>query len=672
MKKTVLSIMLLCCFSSTAPAEKAAAEETGAETLLFMEVPVVVTASRKEQPITEAPAAVTVVTAEDIRQSGYLTIPDVLRSVSGVHVMTLSARDQQVGIRGINAPFNNKVLVLIDGRSVYLDINGNVLWSLFPIGMEEIERIEVIKSPISTLYGANAFSGVVNIITKTAQQLEGTEVHLTGGSRETYVGSLIHAGALNKLRYKLSAGFDRTDEWGTSDRAGDVVRLNLSLGYQIGPEHSIALSGGTTHTDDTKAFLTETVGSAKVAGDFDYLQLNYRFEQFKVRAYLKTEDFDGLLLRQRDQTEWDSASYDVDAQYAFDAGTSHSLLVGADFRLNKIQKNTHIPDDHSQELWAAFIEDEFRITDTLRLIAGVRYDHHPLVEDHFSPRGTVLYTPAKDHMLRFSVAKAYRNPSLVDSYINLAQQTTISLPPDVPSTFVQQGNERIKSEGVTSFETGYQGTFAERATLGVNVYYNDYSDLFIYPNEVTFYAPGELFPGSPGGLIPKRTVAMAQNGGGAWGVGGELDLNVLVYDWLSLLTNYSWQQITDKEDNPTTLTLNEKGRVRREVPQNMVNAGARMRFKNGISANLLLHWVDGTTRLISDPAGNEYQASVRPYTTVDGRVGYSFLEGKAEVSLALFNIFNDRHYEYPPGINLPDQSSERVGTQGVLKLSGRF
>ena len=125
------------------------------------------------------------------------------------------------------------------------------------------------------------------------------------------------------------------------------------------------------------------------------------------------------------------------------------------------------------------------------------------------------------------------------------------------------------------------------------------------------------------------------------------------------------------DDNPFSLSVNEKDRVRHDVPQQKVNAGARMTFGNGLSASLFLHWVDATERLISDLSGNEYLAGVRSYTTVDGRVGYMFKE-RAEASLAVFNVLNDKHYEYPPGINLPDQSSDQVGRQAVFRVSWRF
>lgn len=642
------ALLPLLCGIPGARAEEPAEGEATEEQLLFMEFPVV-SASRREQPVSEAPVAISVVTAEDIRQSGALSIPDLLRSVSGVDVITFSVRDQQVGIRGFNGPVINKLLVLIDGRSVYNDFLGNVYWSLFPVTMEEIERIEVIKTPISTLYGANAFSGVINIITKTPRSLAGTHLNLTAGSRETYLGSLIHAGEWKKFHYKISAGLDRTDEWGRDDRAGEIDRGNFYLGYDIGPEHTVGISGGRTHLDDFKVFVFETFGAIRENGHYDYLQADYRNGGLKVRAFRKSEFLDQVIERSPQPNMWDVVTYDTEAQYAFEAWERHSAVIGADYRHIGLEKNNYIGKDRSQDLYALFLEDEVRITEKVRLNAGVRYDHHPLIKGHFAPRGAILYTPAQGHDLRFSVAQAFRNPTLLESFL---QSTTTGA-----VTVIGVGNPDLEPEGVTSYEAGYRTTLAQRATLGVNFFYNEYSDLFINTRE----------------FVPPGTIILSfANGGTAWGVGGELDLDLMVTDWLTLFTNYSHQRITDRDDNPFTLSVNEEDRVRRDTPGHKVNAGARMRFKNGLSVNLLLHWVDGTERLISDLSGGEHLARVRSYTTVDGRVGYAFRKDKAEASLSVFNILNDRHLEYPQGINLPDRSSDRVGTQVAFKLSWRF
>ena len=644
----ILLVLFWVVISPPVRAEESTEDETAPEELLFLEVPVVVSASRKEQPITEAPVAISVISADDIRQSGALTVPDLLRSVSGVDVITFFVRDQQVGFRGMSGPLNNKLLVMIDGRSVYSDFFADVNWSLFSIAMEEIERIEVIKSPISTLYGANAYSGVINIITKTPRQLKGTEVNLAAGTRETYLGSLIHAGEWKKFKYKVSVAGDTTDHWGSDEWAGYVARGNFYTSYDIGQEHSVSLSGGRAHFEDDKFFTVESFGPITQKGNYDYLQADYRLGGFKARFFRNAQFQDQQIERSPQPNIWDVVTYDTGVQYDFSAWKWHSFIVGAGQRRISVKKNNYIAFDVSQDLWSLFGEDEVRIGENVRVTAGVRFDRHPLAGWHVAPRGAILYSPAENHTFRLSVSRAFRNPSILESYLN-------SDTPGAP-TVVARGNADLKPEAITSYEAGYRAVLDQRLTLGGNLFYNEYSALII---GATTVAPPNIF----------TTFVNAIN---ARGVGGEIEIGYLATDWLSLFANYSYQRTTDLDDNPYTVTVNEEGRTRHEVPEHKVNLGVRGKFGNGWSGNLLLHWVDGTERLIKDLASNEYVARVRPYTTVDGRVGYAFLKGDAEASLAVFNMFNDRHYEYPPGINLPDSSSEKVGRKVILKLSLRF
>jgi len=181
-----------------------------------------------------------------------------------------------------------------------------------------------------------------------------------------------------------------------------------------------------------------------------------------------------------------------------------------------------------------------------------------------------------------------------------------------------------------------------------------------------------MFGFDPGLLIPKKIVTHRQNVENARGIGGEFNLDILITGWLSGTTGYSYQQITDKEDNPLTTEINEKDRVRLENPKNKINAGLRMKLENGVSANILAHWVDKTKRFIYDREGNEYLSGVDAYTILNARAGYTFMKGKTEVSLSVFNLLNDKHYEYPIGINLPDPSSDEIGRRVAANVSYKF
>ncbi len=650
------------------------------EKLLFKEIPIVITASRREQPITEAPTTITVINAEDIRYSGATTIPEVLSMVAGVDVMTISARDQQVGVRGFISPLNNKLLVLVDGRTMYTDLYGAVFWDLFPIGLEEIHRIEVVKSPASSIYGANAFCGVINIITKSPQQLLGTTLNFTAGDHSTLIGSIIHAGtAMNeKFKYKMSAEWDQTNRWQKyEDLTPHLFRTNAMLQYSIGNNSSLALSAGRGHTKDRKFLSGESIGTGIINYRNDYLQLDGHFGNLKFRTFYKNEKPLSYWPLTSETQVANIESLNTELLHHMVLGNNQTIMWGINYQFNKLVKNFFIPNDHRQHLWALFFEDEIKLSPKIRVTLGARYDDHPLVPGHFSPRGSLLYTPAKNHIFRFSFAQAYRNPSMVDSYIYLERQLSFTLPAPLPPiiapyVFISQGNPNLKPEGITSYEFGYHTIGSKRFTLDVNLFYNHYNNFFLLIRKYSFYKENELFPRSPGGVFPKEIKSLFQNKGDAMGLGGEINAAFSFNEHISGFANYSFQKIKDFTDNPTTANINEKDRVRPENPKHKVNAGLRFILDNGLSLNCLAHWVDNTQKLLNDQNGITTLKTVAGYFIVNTRVGYTFWHKKAELAFSVFNLFNRDHLEYPRDETALLPESESIGRRFTLALKLKF
>lgn len=651
------------------------------EDLLFQEIPVVVTASRKEQPITEAPTTITVITSDDIKYSGATNIPDILRMMAGVDVMTITARDQQVGVRGFITPINTKLLVLVDGRTVYTDLYGAVFWEVFPVGLSEIDRIEVVKSPASSIYGANAFSGVVNIITKSPKQLKGTTLHLTAGDQNTLIGSIIHAGEMaEKLNYKISTEWDRTKGWDEiqpGENPSEIIRLNALFEYMLGDKGRLVFSGGRGHSKNRKLLSGEYLGTAKVNYLIDYFQFDFQYANLKFRTFYKSEkpSVDWFLTGERHA--WDTATFNAELLHTFAVGKNQSLVWGLNYRYNTLGKNPFILQDQDQHLWAFFFEDEIKVADKLRLTLGGRYDSHPLAGEHFSPRGNISFSPTKKHIIRLSVAKAFRNPTFVDSYLYIEEQLNIVLTPplpqiDIPYEFTYLGNQGLKPEGITAYEIGYHSTWADHIKLDLNLFYHQYNDFILPLRVVTFYGENEIFPGSPGDLFPKVIVSTFENRGKARGIGGELNLDFSIKDGISGFINYSFQEITDEEDEPFTIEINEKDRVRPENPKHKLNAGIRFILKNGISLNLLAHWVDKTQKVVRDINGNTYFAFVDDYFILNTCIGYTFWKKKAQLGLSIFNLFNHKHYEYPPDNSSAIPGSARIGRRVTFTLTVKF
>lgn len=179
------------------------------EEALYLKEETVSIASRYEQPISRSPSDVYVITDEDIRSSGATDIPTLLRQIPGMEVMQMNAVDLNVSVRANNELLANKVLVMIDGRSIYIDQSGQVLWKFLPVALTEIKRIEVLKGPASAVYGFNAFDGVVNIITKSPAELKGTTLQAAGGELGTLLTNAVQAGTMGSFGYRLSAGMSR-------------------------------------------------------------------------------------------------------------------------------------------------------------------------------------------------------------------------------------------------------------------------------------------------------------------------------------------------------------------------------------------------------------------------------------------------------------------------------
>ncbi|UCD86059.1 MAG: TonB-dependent receptor, partial [Deltaproteobacteria bacterium] len=212
-------------------------EEGIGEADLFFVEEYMVTAAKRKQTVSESPSAVTVITEEDIRHSGATNVGELLRMVPGFEVVEFTPSDTGIGARGQNKPMSNGILVMVNGRSIYLDFYGTVFWAFTDISLESVKRIEIIRGPGSALYGANAFHGVVNIITKEPEDVQGDNLSLTGGNLNTHINA-IHSGKYGELGYLLSAGWEQAfhREDGVSRR---YPRERISLDYMLDDDSKI-------------------------------------------------------------------------------------------------------------------------------------------------------------------------------------------------------------------------------------------------------------------------------------------------------------------------------------------------------------------------------------------------------------------------------------------------
>jgi iron complex outermembrane receptor protein len=376
----------------------------GEELELLKEEETVSIAVRHEQPISQAPSNVYVITDEDIRHSGAIDIPTLLRRIPGMEVMQVTGADFNVSVRGDNQLNANKLLVMVDGRSIYVDAQGFVSWKLLPVTLPEIQRIEVLKGPASAVYGFNAFDGIINIITKSPEEMKGTTLQFGGGEFDTITSAAIQAGTVGRLGYRLSVGHDQNAQWRNRDAlAFRSNKFNVQTEYALTSESKVSLSGGLVDSNRFDGPVTQdTIVSSKPAQG--YAHLVYERPNFYVRGFwnrfdlFSVQTFSPLLGSAQTIIDRDGSpiavfladTYNLETQHAINFTSALRLTYGANYRHNTLSSN--VITGFSRENRLSFYGNtEWHVTKTLTLVAGLRYDLDTFIKPTVSPRIALLY-----------------------------------------------------------------------------------------------------------------------------------------------------------------------------------------------------------------------------------------------------------------------------------------
>jgi iron complex outermembrane receptor protein len=633
------------------------------ELQLMKEEETVSIASRYEQPIAQAPANVHVITDEDIRYSGATDLPTVLRRVPGLEVMQMNGADFNVSARGNNQPFANKMLVLVDGRSIYNDVQGSVYWKSLPVTLPEIKRIEVLKGPASSIYGFNAFDGIINIITKSPQEMKGTTMQFGGGELGTISSAAIHANTIGNFGYRLSIGRDQNQQWRNRDAlAFRSNKFNVHTEYALPNDARLLLSGGLVDANRFDGPIGETVtpsGRPSLA----YVHASYERRNFFLRGWwssfqdTSTTTLNPLLANLIRVTDRDmnstqsfmSNTYNLESQHTLDIGASNRLIYGVNYRHNSLSSNATDAFSRENRL-GLYLQDEWRATQSLTLVAGLRYDLDTFTNPKVSPRVALIYQASPDHTFRVSGSIAYRPPTLFETHADQHVATTVptGAPPPGPPTFTKaiafNGAPNLEPEQIISYEAGYQGWyFNHRLRLRADLFLNHVSDLITSRD------------------TSSTTASYVNDHGQADIYGGEAGIEFLATSWLSGFANYSYQEVGQSF----------LGTVRRGVPRFKYNVGLRGDWDNGWSGEAALHHVGATTYPIAAtftalaPFGvPSIDPRVGSYNLLNLRGAYQFWQEKAEagymrdaeVAISAFSALNDTHKEHPLG----DQIGSRV------------
>lgn len=461
----------------------------------------VTTVSRKAQRLTDTAAAAHVLTSDDIRRSGATSLPEVLRLVPGLDVARIGSSRWAVSARGFNSRFANKLLVLIDGRSVYSPLFSGVFWEAEDVLLEDIERIEVIRGSGAALWGANAVNGILNIVTRTARRTQGNLATVLAGDEDRLQVGLRHGRLLDSdtaLRLWARGG-ERREVLDLQDQRSGGNWSYARAGFRLDRESSASdrlMVNGTLHDSHSgETLITPQLTPPYAALQYND-QLNQGFNLLARREWTLASGAPASLQASLDHGKVDMVNVlsevrttlDLDFQSRLAVPGPHELLWGLGFRHSRDRLRTPgdtislRPAQRQVNLLSAFVHDEFTLVpDTWKLIGGIKAEHHGYTGLQWQPNLRALWTPTSGQTAWAAVSRAVRTPSRAerDAAVNLqvVPPGTPDNPGPLPVLAHVLPNRDLQSEKLLAFELGYRAALGANVSLDVAAFHSRYDDL---------------------------------------------------------------------------------------------------------------------------------------------------------------------------------------------------
>ena len=644
---------------------------------------VVVSASRTEEKLINAPATMSVITGPIIETAPTQNFAELLRSVPGMNVTQVSARDINVTSRGSTGTLATGTLALLDGRSLYQDFFGFVMWDFLPVNLTEIKQIEVIRGPASAVWGANAVNGVVNVITKSPREMQGTSVLVGLGAFDRSVngneadgGSLVyfsgtHAQALNdRWAFKVSGGGYSQDALA---RPTGIIPGTPGAGtpypfYQNTGTTQPKFDGRLDHDWEDGARLSFTGGVAGTEGimhsgigpfDIDngstmgYGKAEYTRRGFRAAFFTNILDGTASNLLTRDvqgnpiQFDFETNTYDFDISNVQTFASRHVFTYGGNLRFNKFDLSL-APEGDDRTEFGAYAQDEIFLSDHFRWVLGARIDRFDFIDDVvFSPRTSLIIKPRESHAIRFSYNRAYRSPSVINNFLNVTIAETINLGAFSPAfagrfynlPVASVGNADLSEQSMDAYEAAYTGAIG-RTTMTLAFFVNRSKNdiLFTELRDQRYTAtnppPGWPLPPAvialvPGASFPARFTYL--NFGKVTQRGFELGGDTVVSRNFNLFANYSWQG----EPDPEGFDISELN-----IPaEHRFNVGAGVNYGR-ILGNLSVSY--SSEAFWQDVLDDRFHGGTEAYTLVNGGFGVRWgSNDEVTTSIKLINLTNE-------------------------------
>ncbi|MGI2110061.1 TonB-dependent receptor domain-containing protein [Shewanella frigidimarina] len=651
-KMTFYSALCVFSVSSTAIAADSDSLDLSLQELMNVEVTSV---SKQKQPLSNSPAAIYVVTSESIRRSGATSIPQALRDVPGLHVAQIDSQKWAISSRGFNGRYNNKLLVLMDGRTLYSPIFSGVYWEVQDTLMADIERIEVIRGPSAAMWGANAVNGVINIITKHTADTLGGYAELGAGDVEQgfagfRYGSTLADNATSRVYVKgqsrnslehypqdldsslvePSASVDKDNDWTHLQFGGRVdMQLETDTSLMLSSDFYSTQMQQASHIASMVGPLYREFNTQEIKSDGFNLLSKYTkalspTSEYSLQTYYDYAKRDEYVYGFRSET------LDIDFQHQLLVGQNHNMVWGLGYRYiqdnfdqSSVMKNNGSASTRTH-LWSAFISDQMTLVDNeLWLTLASRFEHNDYTGFEIQPNARLMWQLNEKNKLWASIARAVRTPSRSENNLSV---NALNISPSAGIPLVKTwviGNDNYQSEQMTSYELGYRFIPAQKWSFDTTMFYNHYDQLRSSLYGTTDFS---TFPNYVSQNVPFNNDLAGHNYGfefsSIWTVTDEIQLK-LIYSHTQNEFDQSQSQNTD-------------------APKNMLSTLMDWSITDDVVLNIVWRFIDEANILNLNDLSNK---TIDSYYGVDIGLHWQL---NPNITLSAFgkNLLHPAHLEY--------------------------
>jgi iron complex outermembrane receptor protein len=634
----IKAILITLSISSAASAEQISMKEN----LNQVFNPQIFSLSKRKENAFDAPSATYVLSSEEIRRSGATSIPEALRLVPGVQVARIDGNKWAITIRGFNRQFSNKLLILIDGRTVFNPLFSGVAWDLHDYILADIDRIEVVRGPGGTIWGANAVNGVINIITKSASQTQGYYASQIVGNQDKSITEIRYGGETEKgdsyRLYGKKTMRNGVDNYATKnekrdnlfqDRAGFKYDISSVKGSKISVTGDVYDGVSENYFSTLESKNDANAEGANLVVNWDKKISNK--SSFILNSYLDYDQFEMPVLKRSAYT------LDIDFQHFYSFSKDNQFTWGFGYRQirddmdfspdnNGITPLSYTNEARDDQLVTGFIQDKFAlISDELYLTIGSKFEHNDFTGFEYQPNARLAYYPDRKQTIWAAVSRAVRTPTRAENDVTIRAAPNSNL-------VLNQGSPGYEAEVLTAYEFGYKYKPTVDILLDATTFYNSYRKLRTFE------------PVGPNGTIP---TAANLGHGESYGLEftGKWQVN---HDW-RLEGSYEYLKMNlglspASNDNRSILSsVDNLENAEGQSPASQFRLKSFYNITSKLEFDNILYYVGRLKKGVNNNQG------LPSYVRMDTRLGYFFTKN-LDLSLGVQNLFDQRHTEFKQGL----------------------